>query len=291
MGRRLFTIIAAACWLILSAGCSQLTENPPQPFDEKCDACHELPPSDSVHLHVSAPPEGMPAFTCDKCHNGYNTDKGWTKLEKHRNGIIDTMTTECDFCHDYHDCNDCHDAPPKDGQINIEGEKSARIHKIHDTSHIYIADSSPDSTVWFTCNQCHAGYELDNINLPRETHDNGVIDVNFDIYRKPQYSGPGYTPIFRNDSCINIYCHAATTKGGKPGVAITDVMPTDSTKCSFCHNLEQLRTLGQTHQTKNVSVFLDCLSCHDGFSAKIMASVDSLHWNGILDTLPGSSSP
>jgi nitrate/TMAO reductase-like tetraheme cytochrome c subunit len=72
---------------------------------------------------------------------------------------------------------------------------------------------------------------------------------------------------------------------------ISDAKPQDSTQCNFCHDIEILRTdalntpthVKPKHQEKKI--FDDCLNCHRGFSVKVFTTVDSLHYNGRIDTI------
>lgn len=118
------------------------------------------------------------------------------------------------------------------------------------------------------------------------THHNGVKDVIFNVKKKP-----GRTEVAFYDSaaktCNNLYCHGATTLGGKPSVAINEVMPQDSTRCGFCHNLNVLLTQGPVHSVGSHAVlFSDCLNCHPEFRLKTFAANSSTHRNVVLDTIP-----
>jgi predicted CxxxxCH...CXXCH cytochrome family protein len=238
--------------------------------NEACGSCHLLRQENKdhfVHMYDTAMEPPLP-MGCRDCHKGYDDSLGWIDASFHRNGLIDTCQADCDYCHTYRgNCFGCHNFPP---------DTTARLVKIH--RHYTLQNMK--------CGDCHKGYDYDKKIAPKELHDNGRVDVVFDVLQKPGFSA---TPYFSNDSCYNLYCHGAATKGGKPAVAVNDTKPQGAPdQCNFCHDLDGLYQLTEAHMEGGLSRvdFQDCLICHAGFSANLPATVDSLHRNGRIDTIP-----
>ncbi len=275
-------VFTAVIWLLGCAGCSQLYEEFPL-ASKKCNACHDSLPATQVHTdHVL---NEKYRYDCVQCHTGYYDGSGWIDESLHRNGVVDTATVKCDMCHNYLDCEDCHGLPPTDPRWF--SPTAVRAHEIHDTH---------DTLHSFHCSDCHAGYDAEKGIIPvrfeesgrkvvaATMHDNDTIDVKFDIPRKPSYMGPD--PVFRNDSCFNLYCHGAQTfRGNKQAISIDDGMPQDTTRCWACHDIDSLALFPMHADSGHAEVFRDCLTCHWGFKIKDMLTVDSLHYNGVIDTV------
>ena len=283
-GIQLFT--AGIC-LLMPLSCSEI--NPDNPLSDpegnrlvKCESCHQLPQQDFIHFyHVLDTPTGR-LLSCDQCHAGYDTAAGWMLSDEwHRNGYVGLDEAKCDLCHDYQDCQYCHDSPPIEwgGDLKPARPEVIKVHRIHSVQQE------------IACGSCHRGYDLDNRIFPADIHDDGNFDVDFSIPVKPGV----YPPYYMNYTCFNVYCHGAGTSGGDTIVMISDAKPQDSTQCSFCHNVETLRTdtlntpthVKPEHQAQGI--FDDCLNCHRGFSVEDFATVDSLHYNGRIDTISAAN--
>ncbi len=261
-------LLLAGAWLLICAGCSALNDDHPLAVAEQCEICHALPPLDSTttemhHRHVVTEKK-----TCNQCHYGYSEDTGWTLVDSiHRNGRFDYDSTRCTICHTYRTCDSCHASPPFDQKKN---PRAKRAHENHVTRQN------------FQCDTCHKGYDVKKHKFPEATHNNGKIDVVFDAFRKPGFERK--EPFYKDSACYNLYCHGAFTLGGKPSVAIYDTEPQDSTKCSFCHNIDTLLNVGYPHSVaEHKPYFRTCLVCHDGFSlVPPTANPAKHHQQGVL---------
>lgn len=282
---------------------------------ERCEVCHDMPPQDSgigmeTHYnHVIDSTMGR-SLKCWQCHLNcdtimkvtiqssldsmgktisdtiFDTLMSWTLDSLHRDGRpeLDLDDRQCHLCHDYQFCDECHQTPPND----VSNPESQRVHNVHVTRQ------------GFKCDMCHKDYDVENKRFPVTIqrigsrnvlvtlHDNGDTDVVFNVLKKPGYAiEPTYN--ITASTCNNLYCHGAMTIGGKPSVAITDIMPQDSTKCSFCHDINTLLLNGPTHQReKHVPLFPDCLNCHPGFRLSTLATDEAKHRNGVLNRLSGA---
>ncbi|MBN1307016.1 MAG: hypothetical protein JXA18_03805 [Chitinispirillaceae bacterium] len=295
-------------WLLtLYFGCSELREDHPQAVVERCEVCHDMPPNDSgigmeTHFnHVIDSNMGR-NLKCWQCHLNcdlviqiannpldstatakYDTVMVWALDSLHRDNAseLDSNDYQCRLCHDYQECDECHQSPPN----NISFPISQRVHKVHVTQQ------------GFGCDTCHSGYDPANKklpitfnrvgirNVPSTLHDNGDTNVIFDVKKKPGHPvEPTYDPVGK--TCNNLYCHGAMTWGGKPSVAIPDLMPQDSNQCSFCHNIDSLRAIGPNHRLEaHAPLFPDCLNCHPGFRLNTRATDEAKHRNGVLDII------
>lgn len=252
----------------MGVGCSELQPGMPQDPVAKCEACHEMPERNKVHArHLELAEE---KYTCDACHKAYDTLTGWNVNDTwHRNGMIDTVPGECDYCHEYfEDCNDCHFSPPQ--MSPPESAISVRMHKVHG-----ITDES-------NCGECHKGYSLHPKSVVRATHDDGETTLMFNTYVAPGAAQPSWN--LNTKTCYNLYCHGASIVGGKPSVTVNDVKPQDSTQCSFCHDLATLRSQVPDHSRvpeDQESNFMACFNCHaDKFSATVFTVDENLHIDG-----------
>jgi hypothetical protein len=271
----ILTLLAAGVALT-GAGCGKLQEGMPQDPVAKCDACHEIPERNEVHVRHLELAEGK--YNCDACHKAYDTLTGWNMDNSwHRNGMIDTVPGECDYCHDYFwDCEECHYTPPHDSMWDNPIE--VKIHKVH---------GAQDKD---NCDQCHKGFGLEPKRVVRAIHDNGNRDLIFNTYVAPGGPQPYSEEIedptsgeVVNVICYNLYCHGASIVGGKQSVSANDSKPQDSTQCSFCHDLATLRatTNHQRVPSDQESNFLACFNCHaDKFSAAVFTVDEDLHIDG-----------
>ena len=259
--------------LMIAAGCSQLQNDLPATVEalntEVCETCHPLRPQTEnhyIHMYADSMEKPLP-LKCQDCHRGFIDSIGWVEPSFHRNGRIDTSDAECEYCHNYRmTCNDatfCHSSPP------AANETEVKVHK-----HVTEQDMK--------CNVCHDGYDLEEKIIPRDMHDNGQIDVVFNV---PQKTGRPTIPVFDNGSCYNLYCHGAVTPGGKQVVSISDVEPTGPQKCDFCHNTDMLYLLVEGHHVEGHAPanFKDCLTCHPGFSYNLQTEDKAKHRNDTLD--------
>lgn len=278
MIRRALFITAAL--LPVYFGCSQQAGNPPQsmPPDivaERCEVCHtDVPPRDSATellIHYRHFKYTTRAKRCDVCHLNYDTLTGWHHGPEHRDGMFepstDTAQKVCKACHDYRDCWRCHNSPDTE-----EYHPAARrVHSVH------------YDTLQYACDSCHKGYDPFSSIAPPH-HDNGTVEVKFGI----GLQGMGARYDSADSTCYNIYCHGMGIVGGKQAIRYSERMNrSDSTRCSFCHDIEKLRTLGETHRKQgHVELFNGCQNCHPGYSVHSMATMDSTHMNGVVDHFP-----
>ena len=293
--------------LLMYTACSEVATNHPQAVEERCGVCHDLPPQDSstelqIHFNHVIDVNMERNLQCWQCHLNCDTIMirstiktvndlqevikdttypvlVWTLDSLHRNGKfdLDSNSKQCHLCHDYQYCDDCHQVPPNDPVDPI----SQRIHNVHATLQ------------GMGCDSCHAGYDPIKKVFPvvkkngtlETTHDDGDTNVIFDIMKKAGYPDPFFNA--SNKTCNYVYCHGAWVIGGKKSIAITDREPTDSTKCSFCHNLDSLRANGPTHSVPAMAdLFPECLNCHEGYRLKTLATNELTHRNGKVDTIP-----
>ena len=263
--------------MLLSVGCSTLQNDLPstvQSLDTAaCETCHPLLPQTEAHFEHVIDTEStdisvqkLLPLRCRECHRGYDDTLGWKEPSLHLNGRIDTLGEECTYCHEYlKDCGWCHALPP------LGEGKQQKVHK-------HVTERN------FPCDICHKGYDNVNRTAPRATHGNGRVDV---VFRTDtlQKKGAPTTPHFSGDSCYNLYCHGALTPGGRNAVAIDDVQLTGPQECDFCHNTGQLQLAKEDHYREgHAELYHDCLNCHKNFSYTLQLAVDSLHFNGIIDT-------
>jgi len=272
----------------LLMGCAQLN-SVSTPIENKCLACHSLPPSDAVHFaHVDTM-----NYSCDVCHPGASITSQ-TVSPGHGQGVVrihianqfdaagvsyytpSTGTCNLMYCHGNFSflpfplpsnagtvmttdtvtgCSFCHTTPPVD-----------RMHSAHiDTMH-------------YACNLCHVGASDSQLtSAARKIHANGVIDVHI----AKQFDSTGvtyYDPV--KQTCNLSYCHGSVVPGDSGIVAITDTV----TGCGFCHNLDKLRLT--THHVDSLiplSTFYLCGFCHPGYDLATQKVNDSLHINGKVD--------
>ena len=269
-----FSYILFAAVVLGTIGCSELEPGMSQDPTVKCETCHEMPKKNKVHvLHLDYLKfRTHDTLDCDACHKAYDPQTGWTMDDSwHRNGIIDTVPGECDYCHDFFtDCENCHFSPPRD--VDWDPPLSVKMHNVHTVQQSFL------------CDECHAGYSLDPKRAPRELHSNGDTTILFNTYVPPGAQPPFWDRATK--TCYNLYCHGATLVGGKTFVKETDTKPQDSTQCSFCHDLTVLRDSVLEHSQippQDQRNFMACFNCHpDGFSAQAFATVDSLHGDGLI---------
>lgn len=273
LNRRSLLLIGAC--LLVYVGCSEQAKDPPNVVADRCGLCHaDIPPRDSATaelIHYRHFQYTERSKQCYKCHLNYDSISGWKLDSLHRNGrrepSTDTTQMQCKLCHDYRDCWGCHTSPFTD---EIANPAATKIHRSHVIDYLS-----------FKCDSCHKGYDLDEGEVPVK-HDNGTIEVNFGAGNQgliARYSA-------QDTACYNLYCHGATTIGGKQSVRINDKMShTDSTRCSFCHSIDSLRLHGTHAEGEHVKnkVFNDCENCHTLYSVKQLATDTLKHRNGHID--------
>ena len=278
------SILMIGTCLLMYTGCSQRqVDDSPKPMSpnivaDRCEMCHaDIPPRDSATpemIHYRHFKYTERSKRCDKCHLNYDTITGWTLDTLHSDGIhepsFDTNQVQCKACHDYRDCWRCHSSPYTDP----DKPDAAKIHRSHVVEHLD-----------FKCDSCHKGYDLDNGIVPVK-HDNGIVEVNFHVNNQgmiARYDAPTKT-------CRNLYCHGAAIIGGKQSVGINDKFSrTDSTRCSFCHNIDTLRVRAEFHSKPEhirKKIFDDCQNCHVGYSVKLLATDSTTHMNGTIERIP-----
>ena len=257
-------------------GCSELQSGMSQDPTVRCETCHEMPKNNEVHVyHLDyLKVERNDTLNCDACHKAYSPQYGWMLDDAwHRNGIIDTVPGECDYCHEFFtDCESCHGSPPVDPMW--DEPMTIKMHTVHGIQQ------------GMQCNECHAGYSLNPKRAPRTTHDDGETTLVFNTYVAPGSVPPSWTKATK--TCNNLYCHGATLAGGKASVAVTDAKPQDSTQCSFCHDLAGLRQNVYEHSLipeTDQRNYIACLNCHPGFSASagFLETDESKHRDGEIE--------
>jgi predicted CxxxxCH...CXXCH cytochrome family protein len=256
---------------LLGAGCSQTPKTPPSVMGERCELCHaSMPPADSatelmVHYRHF---DWTKNNRCDVCHLNYDTVSGWNHDSKHMDGMLepsaDTSQEQCRECHTYRECWSCHGAPPE------ESDTDRIIHSRH-------VDS-----LGYSCDSCHRGYDFGSRKVPPH-HNNDIVEVKFGNNQwgdRAWYDRAALT-------CYNVYCHGATLPGGRKSVRIGDNLPSDSTRCSFCHPIDSLRRKGTTHSVEahiKGDIFENCQNCHAGYQISGQGLVDPVrHLNGKID--------
>lgn len=293
---RLLRGVALLTVLLMSIGCSTLNEDHPDVSEEKCDICHMFPPRDSsqflvndtlmdslqmaemksIHfIHVT-----FESLTCDICHEGYDNKTGkWSIPGNHRNDMVSYNDINCIKCHKYRDCNSCHATPPSEFPQQIQ---------VHDL-HLQKVDPVTGDTTGYRCGYCHKGYDIENmtspLDLPRDKHDNGIVDVDFDL---PFPGDPLSAPVYdrKKGTCSYVYCHGTTITGGKKVVSIGSPVDTlGSAECNFCHDTLKLATeVGEHTREDHVENFKDCMNCHHaGYLLKNGSTNNKYHINGKID--------
>jgi len=265
-------------------GCATLNDNVNIVSENKCRACHALPPADLVH---SAHVDTM-HYACEICHKGAS-DSLQTVSTGHSNGIIhvqidptfdplgkayyDPIKKSCNlvYCHGNFvpgdsgnvtinepmtGCNFCHATPPGD-----------RMHAAHiDTMH-------------YACVLCHQGASDSLLSASgRQNHVNGKMDVtiksSFDTTGKAFYDTGKKT-------CNLVYCHGAVVPNDSGIVNVRDTV----TGCGFCHDLKKLRLVDHHDSLKlPIKTFYKCGLCHPGYDLAAKMVNDSLHIDGTIET-------
>ncbi len=279
---RRYVIIPFIAVAAMFMGCAQLN-TASYSVNNKCLACHALPPTDVVHVaHVDTM-----NYACDLCHPGVSLSL-LTVPPGHANEAVqvhidkafdssgvsyyDTGTKTCNliYCHGNFlpgdsgvvkitdtvtGCSFCHATPPVD-----------RMHAAHvDTMH-------------YTCDLCHPGASDTLLTAAaKKTHVNGVVDVH--IATKFDSTGVTfYDPAKK--TCNLSYCHGSVIPGDSGIVNINDTV----TGCGFCHDLNKLRLVDHHVDTLiELAIFYKCGLCHPGYDLATQTVNDSLHINGRID--------
>ncbi len=268
-------LLATGTGMLLLFGCSELQDKQPIMVKalerDACETCHAMSPQDEIHYeHVidttvdDSTLEVLLPLKCQDCHKGYDDNLGWVDATMHRNGIMDTLADQCDYCHDVRwDCTWCHKTPP---------DATPQLQKVH---RHYTEDS-------IACGVCHKGYDLDKKIAPRATHNDGKVNVMFDA---PQKTGKSTAPYYLDGTCYNLYCHGAVTIGGRQQVALTESQQTGPPQCDFCHATSTLHEFVPDHEEHGrEDIFDDCFNCHADFSYNDTLADFQKHFDGDIDT-------
>jgi hypothetical protein len=151
----------------------------------------------------------------------------------------------------------------------------------------------------YECHICHKGYDLKQKIIPENLHDNGTINVIFDLrlangvtLPNDPLGAPAFDGTTAALNCSFIYCHGSTIVGGKKILSAKAVMDTtvSSAKCNFCHDTLLLATTvdhsrpGVGGKKGHVDHFKDgCLNCHQNYSLEDGIVNKALHINGTKD--------
>lgn len=257
------TLIGALVFT-LGIGCSKLSNDPTSLQSRKCNSCHGVPPSDTLHTnHVKT--QGI---DCYPCHEGASAKTAVAPSGYHGNGVADVVfhlpsdstgtprydsaTGSCSSvsCHAaVTGCGTCHSVPPAD-----------TVHSIH--------------TEQYGCAACHSGYAKDSTNT--RYHANGNTDVVFTYVYDSLESGTFDLP---TGQCDLVYCH-----GNFPGGTRATVAPTDTISgCRACHDIDGMLSEGHAKHTFKYIVS-ECQNCHPGYSLDSNRVNLDIHANGMVDT-------
>jgi len=129
----------------------------------------------------------------------------------------------------------------------------------------------------YQCSVCHSGISLDPLSPPANGHDNGVLQLAFQIPFDSS-NHPTFNPA--DTSCSSVYCHGAFTTGDSATVKASDAI---GTQCDKCHNLSQMY-ITEPHNAISPSLRADCSPCHPGYSVANSTVNTSTHIDGTLGT-------
>jgi len=217
-----------------------------------CDTCHGAPPQTGVH---------PPRTDCASCHPTMDATGAFIAPERHIDGELNLMGTECNGCHG----NDLNAAPPRDTSGGMDTSLTGvGAHQ----SHMRLAD-------WraaVLCEDCHT--------VPTSFLDVGHLDTALpaELTFGVRASLDGATPDWNGTSCQSTYCHGATLDASGSNTTPTWInVEAGEAACGTCH--------GAPPQTGGHPQRSDCGTCHPTMDAAGAFTAPARHMDGTLDLL------
>lgn len=210
---------------------------------------------------------GWDLASCQKCH-GTDYNGGSSGSSCLKSGCHTGSPESCTTCHG--GALNQTGAPPKDIDNHYQTKfKGVGAHTAH------VAD--PHWGRAYDCTECH--YKPKQLNDVQHIDTDLPAEIVWGVFSKLD----NLSPIYKDSSCANVYCHGASLSDG----ALKNPSWTQSEKlsCNACHGLPPGSGAHKKHTEK---LQLDCNACHDGYLKNSTVKLE-LHIDGKRDVQMNAS--